>query len=184
MDEVTDSDEALVLRAQSGDTDAFGRLVERYMHRADRQALGLVGSREDALDLSQEAFVRAYRARHTIDPGRPFYAWLYRIIRHLCFNFQRDTRVRTRALEEEGAVWLVESAHTTSPGPADMLEQTEVRRQLAAAIQRLPAHEREVLVGIAGGYAQPTSFTIRSIPTPQDRGTSGTVTSSITRTTR
>lgn len=142
----TESDAALVVRAQHGDPEAFGRLVERYMRRAYVQALGLVGSREDALDLSQEAFVRAYRARRTIDPDRPFYAWLYRIIRHLCFNFLRDTKARARVLEEEGTAWLVERARAASPGPAAALEQAEARRRVAQAIERLPPHEREVLV--------------------------------------
>jgi RNA polymerase sigma-70 factor, ECF subfamily len=148
MAEVTDteSDAALIVRAQGGDADAFGRLVERYMRRAYAQALGLVGSREDALDLSQEAFVRAYRARHTIDPGRPFQAWLYQIIRHLCFNFLRDAKTRARVMETEGAAWLVERARAAAPAPGTAFEQTEARRRIARAIEQLSPHEREVLV--------------------------------------
>ena len=60
----------LILRAQAGDSTAFGELVQRHMRRAYFGALGLVGRHEDALDLSQEAFVRAYRARRTIDAER------------------------------------------------------------------------------------------------------------------
>jgi RNA polymerase sigma-70 factor, ECF subfamily len=148
MAEVTDteSDAALIVRAQRGDADAFGRLVERYMRRAYAQALGLVGSREDALDLSQEAFVRAYRARHTIDPERPFHAWLYQIIRHLCFNFLRDAKTRARVMESEGAAWLVERARAAAPAPGMAFEQAEARRRIARAIEQLPPHEREVLV--------------------------------------
>lgn len=65
------SDGDLVRRAQSGDRKAFGQLIERYMRRAYYSALGLVGSTEDAMDLSQEAFVRAFNARQTIDPSSP-----------------------------------------------------------------------------------------------------------------
>jgi RNA polymerase sigma-70 factor (ECF subfamily) len=65
-------DAALVTRAQNGDAEAFGALVTRYMRPAYFSAIGLVGSREDALDLSQEAFARAFRARRQIDPSRPF----------------------------------------------------------------------------------------------------------------
>ena len=93
--ETGEGDDVLVRRAQAGDPDAFGRLVERYMRRAYYSALSLVGTREDALDLSQEAFARAYRARRTIDPDRPFYAWLYQILRRLCFNFLRDRQTLT-----------------------------------------------------------------------------------------
>ena len=74
------TDRALVLRAQGGERAAFGELVTRYMQRAYYTALGLVGTHDDALDLSQEAFARAFRARGTIDPERPFFPWLYQII--------------------------------------------------------------------------------------------------------
>lgn len=132
-------------RAQAGDRDAFGMLVERYMRRAYFGALALVGSRDDALDLSQEAFARAYRARRRIDPARPFYAWLYQILRRLCFNFLRDRRLHTRRLDEAGA-WLTVQAAARSPeDPHQSLERQELCRAVAAAIDRLPAREREVL---------------------------------------
>ncbi len=65
-------EQALVERARRGDRAAFGELVEGSMRRAYRVALGLVGSPEDALDLSQDAFVRAFAARRRLDPRRPF----------------------------------------------------------------------------------------------------------------
>jgi RNA polymerase sigma-70 factor, ECF subfamily len=138
-------DEVLVRRAQAGDPDAFGQLVERYMRRAYYSALSLVGSREDALDISQEAFARAYRARRTIDPDRPFYAWLYQILRRLCFNFLRDRQARARRLDAAGA-WLAdEAAGRAAPGPEESYVKAEARRRVAAAIEQLPSREREVL---------------------------------------
>lgn len=142
----SESDAALARRVRSGDSEAFGELVERYMRRAYVQALGIVGSREDALDLSQEAFVRAYRARHTLDPDRPFYAWLYQILRRLCFNFLRDAKAHVRLMEAEGNDWLVAVAQAAYSDPAMEAERAEERRRVAAAIERLPAREREVLV--------------------------------------
>src|SRR5688572_24599150 len=85
MTELTE--EGLLRRVRAGDPEGFGILVERLMRRAYVHALGIVGSRGDARDLSQEAFARAFGARHTLDPERPFYAWLYQILRRLCFNF-------------------------------------------------------------------------------------------------
>lgn len=141
------SERTLVLRAQAGDRRAFGELVERYMERAYYVALGLVGSHDDALDLSQEAFVRAYRARATIDPDRPFYAWLYQIVRRLCFNFIRDRKTRRRKMVE-ARPWLVDvagrSAARTDPGRS--VERAELRERLEAAIDRLSEREREILV--------------------------------------
>jgi RNA polymerase sigma-70 factor (ECF subfamily) len=143
----TQTDASLIQRARSGDRDAFGALVERYMRRAYLQALGLVGSREDALDLSQEAFVRAFRARESLDPDRPFYAWLYQILRRLCFNFRRDRRVRAARLEQEGSAWLADvAARSAPPDPVAALERVELCRRIGAAIDALPDREREVLV--------------------------------------
>lgn len=138
-------DGVLIRRAQAGDAEAFGELVRRYMRRAYFSALALVGSREDALDLSQEAFARAFRARRSLDPERPFYAWLYQILRRLCFNFLRDRRHRTSQLEAAGT-WLAdEAAGRAAPDPDRAFEQRETERRVAAAIERLPAREREVL---------------------------------------
>lgn len=143
----TQTDASLIQRARSGDRDAFGVLVERYMRRAYLQALGLVGSREDALDLSQEAFVRAFRARQSLDPERPFYAWLYQILRRLCFNFKRDRRVRAALLAGEGSAWLTDVAARSAPeDPAAVLERAELCMRIGAAIDGLPDREREVLV--------------------------------------
>ncbi len=141
------AERVLVQRARAGDREAFGELVERYMRRAYYVALGLTGSHDDALDLSQEAFVRAYRARASLDPDRPFYAWLYQIVRRLCFNFLRDRKTRRRRLEEGGS-WLVEQAraHAASGDPARSAERSELRARLEQAIAALPEHEREVIV--------------------------------------
>lgn len=109
-------------------------------------ALGLVGSHDDALDLSQEAFARAFRARRRLDPERPFYPWLYQILRRLCFNFLRDGRARRGKLERAGP-WLAHELHGRAGGePARELERAELRARLETAIGRLPPPEREVLV--------------------------------------
>src|SRR5918996_136353 len=102
-----DSDSDLARRFRAGDAEAFAVLIERHQRRAYAQALGIVRCREDALDLSQEAFARAFRARHTLDPERPFNAWLYQILRRLCFNFLRDAKARARLMEAESHDWLV-----------------------------------------------------------------------------
>lgn len=141
------SDHVLVLKAQAGDREAFGELVTRYMRRAYYAALGLSGSHDDALDLSQEAFVRAYRARASLDPDRPFYPWLYQIVRRLCFNLQRDRRTRRHRMEE-ATPWLQDQAgvRAAASDPARSAERSELRSRLEVAIDALPEREREVLV--------------------------------------
>ena len=140
------TDRMLVLRAQSGERAAFGELVTRYMQRAYYTALGLVGNHDDALDLSQEAFARAFRARARIDPERPFFPWLYQIIRRLCFNHTRDQRSRRLKLEKAGS-WLTDTTMgRRPPSPDQAVMHAELREQVGAAIERLPERERETLV--------------------------------------
>ncbi len=130
-EERIESERALVARARSGDRHAFGELVNRYMQRAYYAALGLIGSHEDALDLSQEAFAR----------------WLYQIVRRLCFNFLRDRSTRRRRLDE-ATPWLVQEAgvRAAQSDPAKSAERAELRAKVQAAIEKLPEREREVLV--------------------------------------
>ena len=141
------SEHVLVERARAGDRRAFGELVTRYMRRAYYAALGLVGSHEDALDLSQEAFARAFRARASLDPDRPFYAWLYQIVRRLCFNFLRDRKTRLTRLQE-ATPWLMDQAGTRAAqsDPGRSAERSELAALVEDAIERLPEREREVLV--------------------------------------
>ncbi len=137
----------LVRRAQAGDVEAFGALVSQYMRRAYYAALGLVGSHDDALDLSQEAFSRAFRARMSLDPNRSFYTWLYTILRRLCFNFLRDRKAQSRKLAE-AAGWLAEEARArvAAQSPVRAAELAELRCRVAGAIEQLPDRQREVLV--------------------------------------
>jgi RNA polymerase sigma-70 factor (ECF subfamily) len=137
----------LVRRARAGETAAFGELVSIYMQRCYYVALGLVGSPQDAEDLSQEAFARAFRARARLDPDRPFYPWLYQILRRLCFNFTRDTSARRRKLDYAGG-WLV--AEGRSRAAADDPEQVRatvaLRERLEREIAKLSPTQREVFV--------------------------------------
>lgn len=135
----------LIHRARQGDTEAFGALVTRYMRPAYFAALGLVGSREDALDLSQEAFARAFRARRLIDPARPFYPWYYTILRRLCFNWIRDRRAERTRLDE-AAPWLEALAEARAEDPAQVAMRRESHRRIARAMSALTELEREALV--------------------------------------
>lgn len=139
------AERALVEKAQRGDREAFGELVRQSMRRAYYVALGLVGSPDDALDLSQDAFVRAFAARHTLDPERPFYPWYYQILRRRCFNFLRDSKLHREKLATESP-WIVADANQKVQTPEREAELKELRQRLQTAIDTLPDHEREVFV--------------------------------------
>ena len=137
----------LVRRARAGETAAFGELVSIYMQRCYYVALGMVGSPQDAEDLSQEAFARAFRARARLDPDRPFYPWLYQILRRLCFNFTRDTSARRRKLEYAGG-WLVAEARSRAAAddPERVRTTDALRERLEHEIAELSPTQREVFV--------------------------------------
>ncbi len=92
------------------------------------------------------AFARAFKARDRLDPERPFYAWLYQIIRRLCFNYTRDRRTRRRGIESASR-WLVHEATARSAdNPQETLERREARERVTQALESLPDRDREILV--------------------------------------
>jgi RNA polymerase sigma-70 factor (ECF subfamily) len=136
---------ALLTAAARGDRESFGRIVRGYRERALASAMGLVHNEEDARDLSQEAFVRAWKALDRFHPGRPFYPWFYRILRNVCLNhLERRGRQREVSLEH-----LVEdeSVPFRAPGrgPAEQAERAEVAAITRRAIAALPPRQREIL---------------------------------------
>ncbi len=139
---VVDAEERdLIRRCQSGDRRAFEPIVTRYMRRAAAFALGWTGNRDDALDLSQEAFARAFRAIRRYDPERPFYPWLHRILRNVCINhLGRASRLHEVPLDDARPFPSAEE------GPDVALERSETRRLVWEAIRKLGEQDREILV--------------------------------------
>ena len=130
-----------IRRCQNGETEAFGLLVKTYGAAAFRSAYLFVGNREYAEDLSQEAFVRAFKKITTFDVKRSFYPWYYRILRNLCLNHLRRRRVRAEVpLPEQH----FELAHQ-GPSPSDRAVRTEEKRLLALGLNRLVRDDREII---------------------------------------
>ena len=138
-------EQQLIRQCQQKDKHAYGILVKRYMQRAYFAALGLVGSHESALDLSQEAFVRAYRSIKKLDPRRKFYTWYYQILRNLCFNYLRDRARHARTFSEIGQ-GVIESVVDQEQDTAAHLELAELQAALWNAMDTLKPHEREVII--------------------------------------
>ncbi|MBM3318357.1 MAG: sigma-70 family RNA polymerase sigma factor [Candidatus Eisenbacteria bacterium] len=138
---IDEREQALIRRCQAGDREAFAPLVVRYRSRAASFALAWTGSTEDALDLSQEAFARAFRAIRRFDPARPFYPWLHRILKNLCLNhLGRAFRLREVPLIDAG-----EQADDAG-APDRGLEREEACRQVWEGIRRLGPRDREILI--------------------------------------
>ncbi len=139
-----DEDADLLAACARGRTRAFRGLVEKYKRRAYYVALGLVGSSDDAWDLSQEAFIRIWKGRKSFDPSRPFWPWFYAILANLCKNCLRDREVRTR--HAEGIRRMEEGRRDAAGNPEAILQETETQKEVWAAIGRLPFKFREIIV--------------------------------------
>src|SRR5206468_2795592 len=96
------SDAALVRRVQTGDTGAYADLVARYRDRLGRYALHMLGNREDAEEVLQDAFVRAYRSLARCDDPERFGAWLYGILVNRCRTAGARAARRARRLARSG----------------------------------------------------------------------------------
>ncbi|MBN1817788.1 MAG: sigma-70 family RNA polymerase sigma factor [Sedimentisphaerales bacterium] len=140
-------DEAAILqRCRRGSREAFEAVVNRYMKDAYRIALGLVGNHEDAMELSQEAFYRAYLNIRLLKGDRQFFPWFYQILRNLCFTHLRRMRLRrTSALpENEGQEFIAAQGDWFDPDA--VTERTELKQALWQAMGKLSDKHREVIL--------------------------------------
>lgn len=132
-----------------GEAGAFDSLVVNLRGRAFQIARSLVGSRDDAMELSQETFLKVFKARSTYREGDPFLPWFHRILRNTCFSFLRKrNRLKRRSIsetapgqEDDGDWELVDE----SPGPTEVLEQDERAKAFWSAFRTLSARDREIL---------------------------------------
>lgn len=137
-------DDELVVRAQKGEREAFEALVERYKERAYRIAFGFTHDREEAKDLSQEAFLRAFTHLKGFDLRASFYTWFYRIVVNLCLDHRRQgsriswepLEAKTKGASEERAV-----ANPSSSPDREAIAR-EMSQKAGAALDGLPPKQR------------------------------------------
>ena len=143
-------DEALVRQAQQGSTSAFEQLVRHYDRVVLRLALNITGSYEDAQDIYQEAFLRAYRNLARFRFECSFYTWIYRIATNLCLDHLRQRQLRNRDIiterlddgEETVLDRVPDQRPATSPERAAL--SRELRDRIRMALGRLSPRERVV----------------------------------------
>ena len=119
---------------QKGDKEAYQEIVIRHMHTAYYVALAFVHNHQDALDISQEAFIRAFRKIKKFDTKRPFFPWFYRILKNLCIDhYKHRRRLNEVPLEN---VRILEVEH----------EDREMKKALWKGIDELPYEQKEIIV--------------------------------------
>jgi RNA polymerase sigma-70 factor (ECF subfamily) len=143
------TDQAVVERVLAGETEAFSTLVERYQDRIYSVALNYVSNPEDAMDVAQETFVKAYSNLGKFDSASAFYTWLYRIAVNTAIDFLRKRKSRpTDSLDDEKftEVGFEPESKDRTIDPQDMAAQREQARILRKAISSLSPKLRSVMI--------------------------------------
>jgi RNA polymerase sigma-70 factor (ECF subfamily) len=118
----------------SGDKEAYRHVVEKYMQRAYYIALGFVRDPDTAMDISQMAFIKAYKNLKRFDLERPFFPWFYRILRNLSLDhIKRAKRMNEIPLEDVQIL-------------SDEREDRDMKEALLKAIDELPVEQREIIL--------------------------------------
>ncbi|HEY0873903.1 MAG TPA: sigma-70 family RNA polymerase sigma factor [Vicinamibacterales bacterium] len=141
------SDEELVTLSQEGDLDSFNQLVVRWERPIYALAYRVIGREEDARDVAQETFLRAFRALKGFKGQAKFSSWLYRITLNLCRDWIRREK-RTPIAQMPEGVDLIELAGEETP--SETIEELVGRRQLGRAVSKamamLPEEQRTAII--------------------------------------
>ncbi len=129
---MTRTDEELVARAQGGDVESFNQLIVRWERPIYALAYRVIGREEDARDVCQDAFLRAYRALPGFKGQAKFSSWLYRIALNLCRDWiRRQRRAPVQQLPEDTEA----SELAGETGPVESIEELVARRELTAIVE-------------------------------------------------
>ena len=148
------TDNEIIIACQAGDKEMYRVLVDKYKNRAYYAALMYTHNRDDALDLSQEAFYRAYKALSSFDTTRNFYTWFYRILVNTCldsrrrrsrwekvFSFWRGGRSEKASSDEMNMEYPDPKEYTN---PVTALNNKQLSAEIKAALASLPEKQRVV----------------------------------------
>ena len=143
-------DSLLVIQAKNGSREAFSSLMELHQGRVYNLALRMTGSPEDAADLSQEAFLNAWRGLSGFQGDSSFSTWLYRLTNNVCIDFLRREKRRqnvSSALSlDDSEVDYANLIPDRSPSPQAVLEGKELKEAIRRGLDQLSAEHRQVLV--------------------------------------
>jgi RNA polymerase sigma-70 factor (ECF subfamily) len=128
------SESEVILAVRSGDKEAYREIVEKYMQRAYYIALSFVRDQDTAMDISQMAFIKAYKNLRRFDVERPFFPWFYRILKNLSLDhIKHVNRMQEIPLEDVQII-------------GNEREDRDMREALWKAIEQLPTEQREIIV--------------------------------------
>ncbi len=137
---------SIIERCKKGDREAFALIVQQYMRPAYYVALGYVGRPEDALDLSQDAFVNAFRHIKRFDSSKRFFPWFYSILKNLCMNHLNRIRRRREDSIDEMAEEGQPAIPIESISPEESVVRKDLEEKIGQALLRLKPKEREIII--------------------------------------
>ena len=148
------SDSELVRESRRGDKEVFQELVERYQRKVVSVALGMVHNRDDALEIAQETFVKAFENLGKFKGESSFYTWLYRIVVNRAIDFQRrERRHPTVGFEDRGTLGSAGEPYEDTlkeervTDPYHLAQAHEIGDRVSAAIDELtPDHKAVILL--------------------------------------
>jgi RNA polymerase sigma-70 factor, ECF subfamily len=145
---VSDDDREAVRQVQAGDREAFEPLVEKYKRKVFRLAYQVLRDQEEALDVAQEAFVKAFRALPAFKGDSAFYTWLFRITMNVALDRkrQRATRARSLGTEDVPPEEWERTAVSTDPDPEDVATGAERRERIRKGLDSLSEHHRTIII--------------------------------------
>jgi RNA polymerase sigma-70 factor (ECF subfamily) len=139
----------LLKLALGGDRHAFGELTSIHQSRSLALAAGIVGNRDDALDVFQDSVLKAWQALDRFVPGKPFFPWFYRILRNGCIQQLRRRKVRfatsLSTINQDGNP-LPDPIDQDAPQAHEILARDESSQLLACTLVRLTPKDREILM--------------------------------------
>src|SRR5262245_30960213 len=142
-------DRSLVLAAQGGDAQAFRALVERYQRRVYQLALGMVKDSDEAMDITQETFVRVHRYLSSFKGDSSFFTWTYRIATNLCLDWARKRSGRERVEMDESDAEIesrMDPPSAALAGPQSAALNAELKEKIEDALAALPPKHRAILL--------------------------------------
>jgi RNA polymerase sigma-70 factor (ECF subfamily) len=150
----TPSDGDFVNKAVAGDRRAFDELIHRYQRQAVAVAYRLLGNNHDSLEVTQDAFLKAYKSLPTLQKPEAFGGWFLRIVSNLSLNYRRSRKHRQQ-LPLDDLLGAAESGHTEAGGsewmarsgdPARQMEGQELGSLLQEALKQLPEKQRQAIL--------------------------------------
>src|SRR5947199_2451605 len=137
---------AVLARARQGDSEAFRALVERHSRSVFRLAYRMTGNEQDAEDVVQESFLRAYRQLGRFESRANFGTWLYRIVANCSVDLMRSKQSRHDQSRAESLDAIVSTSASDGCGPDRLAESAEIGQRVAEAMRELSPLERAAFI--------------------------------------